>query len=128
MNKLDYSQIDDLCKSIIHTCNEELGMKTLFCCQGRSQDDDMSEHHSLYPYIAFLDSDRTLRILKELIKSKSTGLKADRLKLYYAPFRSIDKWVLKYRTPLGMRMKKIQLEKFWNDLESDLIEISSKIK
>lgn len=128
MNEIDYSQIDDLCKSIVHTCNEKLGMITLFCCQGSSRDDDRSEHHGPNPYIMFLESDRTLKILKELIKLRSNGLRTNRLKLYYVPFNSVDRWLLKYEPALNMKMRRVQIKKFWDDLESDLIELSSKIR
>ena len=65
MEKLDYRElIDPLCIPVIKILREDLGVETMFCCQGKSKKD--LDHHSISGYIACKITQRNKEILLEL--------------------------------------------------------------
>lgn len=67
MEKLDYEKlIDPLCIPVIKILREDLGVETLFCCQGKSVDDPENSSHSISGYIACKKTPRNRDIIRKI--------------------------------------------------------------
>lgn len=70
MENLDYEKvIDPLCIPVIKLLREKMGIKTLFCCQGRSNEDGDHDHSSR-GYIAVDYTPKAYMIFRQLYEEE----------------------------------------------------------
>lgn len=114
MEKLDYNKfIDPFCIPIIKILREDLGVETLFCCQGRSIDDPEDSHHSRTGYIACKKTDRNREILRGILRSLGTKINSPH------PFGYIET----SHNFVILRLRKLQkTRKIWKRMEEVLLE------
>lgn len=69
MEKLNYDKlIDPYCIPVIKILREDLGVETMFCCQGKSIDDPEDSDHSISGYIACKMTPRNRKIFRKISK------------------------------------------------------------
>lgn len=70
---MDYEKlIDPLCIPVIKILNEDLGVETMFCCQGKSRGE--KSHHASEGYIACRITPRSREVILELVDLLSQRL------------------------------------------------------
>lgn len=114
MEKLDYEKIiDPLCIPVIKILREDLEVETMFCCQGKSEDDPKDSHHSLTGYIACRKTDRNREILRGILESLGKKINSTHPLGY---IETTSRFVI-------LRLRKLQkTKKVWESMEKILLE------
>lgn len=74
MEKLDYKIIDPFCIPVIRFLREEKGIETMYCCQGKTSEDDPEEHHSKRGYIMAKYSEESFKELLKIFNSHASRI------------------------------------------------------